>query len=39
MIIQLPKASKHTVKAKTVLKIIEVQIGRDISVGDKDKYE
>ncbi len=38
-VIQLPKTAKHTVKAKTVLKIIEVQIGRDISVGDKDKYE
>lgn len=38
-VIQLPKTAKHTIKAKSVLKIIEVQIGRDISVGDKDKYE
>ena len=38
-VIQLPKTAKHTVKAKTVLKIIEVQTGREISVGDKDKYE
>lgn len=38
-VIKLPKTSKHTVRAKTVLKIIEVQTGREISVGDKEKYE
>ena len=36
-VIKLPKTSKHTVKAKSVLKIIEVQTGREISVGDKEK--
>lgn len=38
-VIQLPKASKHTVNAKTVLKIIEVQTGKDISVNDKCKFD
>lgn len=37
-VIKLPKTAKHTVRAKTVLKIIEVQIGREISAGDKEKY-
>ena len=39
MIIPLPKTSKHTVRAKTVLKIIEVQTGREISVNDKCKFD
>ena len=38
-VIKLPMGTKHTVKARTVLKIIEVQCGREISVGDKEKYE
>ena len=38
-VIRLPRGTKHTVKAKTALKIIEVQCGREISVGDKEKYE
>ena len=38
-VIRLPIGSKHTVRAKTALKIIEVQIGRDIDVGDKVKYD
>lgn len=38
-VIQLPKTAKHTVKAKTVLKIIEVQTGREISVNDKCKFD
>ena len=38
-VIQLSRGTKHTVRAKTALKIIEVQVGRDISVGDKEKYE
>ena len=36
-VIKLPRGAKHTVKAKTALKIIEVQVGREISVGDKEK--
>lgn len=38
-VIRLPRGAKHTVKAKTALKIIEVQCGREISVGDKEKFE
>ena len=38
-VIKLPRGAKHTVKAKTALKIIEVQCGREISAGDKEKYE
>ena len=38
-VIQLSRGTKHTVRAKTALKIIEVQMGREISVGDKEKYE
>ena len=38
-VIRLPRGAKHTVKAKTALKIIEVQCGREISAGDKEKYE
>ncbi|MBP3852937.1 MAG: cupin domain-containing protein [Erysipelotrichaceae bacterium] len=37
-IISLPVGCKHTVRAKTELKIIEVQLGKDISVEDKEKY-
>ena len=36
-VIKLPRGAKHTVRAKSVLKIIEVQIGKEISVGDKEK--
>lgn len=38
-VIKLPRGVKHTVKSKTVLKIIEVQTGRDICVRDKEKYD
>lgn len=38
-VIQLPKTAKHTVKARSVLKIIEVQTGKDISVNDKCKFD
>ena len=37
-VIQLPSGTKHTVRAKTALKIIEVQCGREICVGDKEKF-
>jgi mannose-1-phosphate guanylyltransferase len=30
---------RHTVFAKTTLKIVEVQLGREISVDDKRKFE
>ena len=37
-VIQMPAGMKHTVIAQTELKIIEVQIGTDISVEDKIKF-
>ncbi len=37
-VVQLPIGSKHTVIAKTELRIIEVQLGKEISVEDKVKY-
>lgn len=36
-VFQMPKHCKHTVIAKTELKIMEVQLGKDISVHDKVK--
>lgn len=39
MVLQMPKGCKHTVVAQTELKIMEVQIGTDIDVSDKIKYE
>ena len=38
-VIQIPVGCKHTVIAKTELKIIEVQLGKEITVEDKKKYE
>nr|MCR5178467.1 cupin domain-containing protein [Lachnospiraceae bacterium] len=38
-VIKLPAGSKHMVTALTPLKIIEVQIGEEIDVGDKIKYD
>ncbi len=38
-VINMPAGCRHTVEAITELKIIEVQIGKDIDVGDKVKYE
>ena len=37
-IIQMPAGSKHTVIADTMLQLIEVQLGKDINVKDKQKY-
>ncbi|MDL2302631.1 cupin domain-containing protein, partial [Lachnospiraceae bacterium OttesenSCG-928-D06] len=37
-VIEIPAGCKHTIMAKSELKIIEVQMGRDISVEDKVKY-
>ena len=31
--------TKHTIFARTQLQLIEVQIGEEISVSDKHKYE
>ncbi len=38
-VISMPAGCKHTVFADTELEIIEVQLGREISVEDKQKYE
>lgn len=38
-VITMAAGCKHTVIADTELKIIEVQLGKDIDVGDKQKYE
>ena len=37
-VIKMPAGMKHTIIAKTELKIIEVQMGKDINVEDKIKY-
>lgn len=38
-VITMPAGSRHTIIAETELQLIEVQIGKDISVHDKHKYE
>lgn len=37
-VIRLPAGCRHTVIARTAMTLIEVQVGRDISVDDKTKY-
>ena len=38
-VITMPAGCRHTVIAETELKLIEVQLGNDIDVHDKIKYE
>ena len=38
-VVTMPVGCKHTLIADTKLSVIEVQIGRDISVDDKKKYD
>ena len=38
-VINMPAGCKHTVFADTELKLLEVQLGRDISVSDKIKHD
>ncbi len=38
-VIKMPAGCKHMIIADTELKIIEVQLGQDINVQDKQKYE
>ena len=38
-VIKLPRGCKHTIIADTKLKIIEVQLGKEINVNDKNKFE
>ena len=37
--ISMPTESKHTVIADTELKLIEVQLGKDLTVHDKRKFD
>ena len=37
--ISMPAESKHTVIADTELKLIEVQLGKDLIVHDKQKFD
>ena len=38
-VIELPAGCKHTILADTEIRLIEVQIGKEISVHDKQKHE
>ena len=38
-VVSMPAGCRHTVSACSELKIIEVQLGRNISVEDKQKYK
>ncbi len=38
-IVSMPAGCRHTVIAETALEIIEIQLGKDISVRDKRKYD
>ncbi len=38
-VVSLPRGCKHTIKANTLLKVMEVQIGTEIDVNDKIKYK
>ena len=38
-VLEMPTGCKHTVYADTELKLIEVQIGEDLTVYDKIKHE
>ena len=38
-VVKIAHESKHTIIAKTTLNVIEVQIGEDIDVKDKEVYD
>lgn len=38
MVVEIPIGCKHTVIAKTEIQLIEVQLGKEITVEDKQKY-
>ncbi|MBR5116157.1 MAG: hypothetical protein IK096_03735, partial [Lachnospiraceae bacterium] len=38
-VVEIPVGTRHTLCAGTALKVIEVQIGEEIDVHDKIKYE
>lgn len=37
-VLRMPAGCRHTILADTELQVIEVQLGKDISVQDKQKY-
>ena len=37
-VVKMPAGSRHTIVADSELKVMEVQLGRDISVHDKEKF-
>ena len=37
-VVKMPASSRHTIVADTELKVMEVQLGRDITVHDKEKF-
>ena len=37
-VVKMPAGSRHSIVADTELKVMEVQLGRDISVHDKEKF-
>jgi len=37
-VVTMPAGCRHTILADTELQVIEVQLGREISVQDKQKY-
>ena len=37
-VVKMPAGSRHTIVADTELKVMEVQLGRDITVHDKEKF-
>ena len=37
-VVTMKAGCKHTIIAETELKVIEVQLGKDISVNDKNEY-
>ena len=38
-VIRIPAGAKHTIKAESDIRLIEVQLGQDIDVKDKIVYE
>ena len=38
-VIRLPRGCKHTIKALTDIRLIEVQCGQEISVEDKEVFD
>lgn len=37
-IVKLPAGCKHTIVAETTLQVIEIQLGEEISIQDKKKF-